>query len=110
MRQLRTSASHRAARADGPVRDRAPLLMRVSLPRGDTRTEQQLREHYLIERELADRLRSAPRSERRVLYSQVYDELFRRVRHHPMWQEAGHAPRQSNIAHQLRFLRSFLSR
>jgi SAM-dependent methyltransferase len=78
--------------------------------RGEPRTEQQLREHYLVERELADRLRRAPRSERRVLYSEVYDELFRRVPHHPMLQETGHAPRPSNIARQLRFLRSLLSR
>lgn len=110
MGQFRTSASQWAAPVDGPVRDRAPLLMRVSPPRGETRTEQQLREHYVIERELADRLRNAPRSERRVLYSQMYDELFRRVQHHPMLQEAGHGPRQSNIARQLRFLHSFLSR
>jgi SAM-dependent methyltransferase len=84
--------------------------MRVSPPRGETRTEQQLREHYLIERELADRLRSAPRSERRVLYSELYDELFRRVPRHPMLQEAGHAPRQSDVARLLKFLRGFLSR
>jgi SAM-dependent methyltransferase len=110
MRQFRTSASHGADRVDAPVRDRAPLLMRVSPSGGETRTEQQLREHYLIERELADRLRSASRSERRVLYTELYDELFRRVLHHPMLQRAGHAPRQSNIARQLRFLRRFLTR
>lgn len=78
--------------------------------RGEARTEQQLREHYLVERELADRLRRAPRSERRALYSEVYDELFRRVPHHPMLQGAGLAPRQRDIAHQLRFLRRFLTR
>jgi SAM-dependent methyltransferase len=95
---------------DGPVRDRARSVMRVSPPRGETRTEQQLREHYRIERELADRLRSAPRSERRVLYSELYDELFRRVPHHPMLREAGHSRRQSYIAREMIFLRSFLPR
>lgn len=109
MGQFRTSASQWAARV-GPARGRAPLLMRVSPPRDETRTEQQLLEHYVIERELADRLRNAPRSERRVLYSQLYDELFRRVQHHPMLREAGDGPRQSNVARQLRFLRGFLSR
>lgn len=38
-----------------------------------------LRSHFEIERELADRLRNAPREERRRLYGEVYGELFRRV-------------------------------
>jgi SAM-dependent methyltransferase len=46
-------------------------------------TPAQLREHYEIERALADRLRSASREERRELYTRLYDELFRRVPHHP---------------------------
>lgn len=41
------------------------------------------REHYRIERELADRLRVAPRDQRAALYGEVYDELFRLVRDHP---------------------------
>jgi SAM-dependent methyltransferase len=47
------------------------------------RSPAQVREQYEIEKELAARLRHASREERRVLYSAVYDELFRRVRHHP---------------------------
>ena len=66
------------------MHERANSPMRVA-PRGDeTPTAYPLREHYLIERELADRLRSAPRSERGALYSELYDELFRRVPYHPM--------------------------
>jgi len=49
----------------------------------ETRTMQQLREHYEIEKELASRSRNASREERRVLYSSLYDELFQRVPHHP---------------------------
>ena len=49
-----------------------------------SRTAAQVREHYLIERELADRLRKAPAGERLTLYAGVYDELLRRVPHHPM--------------------------
>jgi SAM-dependent methyltransferase len=49
----------------------------------DFRTLWQIREHYAVERELADRLRHAPRSRRRGLYTSVYDELFRRLPHHP---------------------------
>ncbi len=39
----------------------------------------QLRRHYEIERELANRLRGASKAERRTLYSEVYEELLRRV-------------------------------
>jgi SAM-dependent methyltransferase len=57
--------------------------VRVPVPPTETRTSAELREHYEIERELADRLRAADRDQRLQLYSSVYDELFRRVPHHP---------------------------
>jgi hypothetical protein len=38
-----------------------------------------LRRHFEIERELADRLRRAPKERRKRLYAEVYAELFRRV-------------------------------
>ena len=91
------------------MQDRARLRMRVAPARGETRTRQQLREHYLIERELADRLRSAPRSQRGALYSELYDELFRRVAHHPMLHAGDHPQREHEIARALCFVRSFLS-
>jgi len=47
------------------------------------RTLAQLREHYEVERELADRLRRSRKEDRATLYSAVYNELFRRVPHHP---------------------------
>lgn len=50
-------------------------------------TKAQIREHYEIEQLLAGRLRSASRDERRSLYTEVYDELFRRVPHHPQLTE-----------------------
>ena len=40
------------------------------------------REFYLIEREIADRLRNSTREERKTLYSFSYDELFRRLPRH----------------------------
>ncbi|MCX8042887.1 MAG: class I SAM-dependent methyltransferase [Desulfobacterota bacterium] len=49
----------------------------------DTRSYELLREHYEIERELAEKLRNAPPQDRRRLYTQVYEELFCRVPHHP---------------------------
>ena len=47
------------------------------------RSAEQVREHYEIEKELAAKLRSSPKTERRSLYTALYDELFRRVPHHP---------------------------
>ena len=47
------------------------------------RTIERIRFHYEIEKALAARLRTAPKAERRRLYSELYDELFKRVPDHP---------------------------
>jgi len=48
------------------------------------RTPDRIRAHYLIEREIADRLRKAgTREERRKIMSGMYQELFERVPDHP---------------------------
>lgn len=87
----------------------ASKMIRVARQRGDFRTEEQLREHYRVERQIADRLRQASAGERRVLYSESYDEMFRRVPHHPMLKQAGLA-QQRNIEPDLKLLRRFLTR
>ena len=46
-------------------------------------TPRQLKTHYELEVKLAERLRNASKSERRELYSAVYDELFRKITYHP---------------------------
>jgi SAM-dependent methyltransferase len=73
------------------------------------RTPEQIREHYEIEKELANRLRNAPRSERASLYAAVYDELFRRVPHHPQWTKQNNGSREKDIAAQVRLLRPYLT-
>jgi SAM-dependent methyltransferase len=50
------------------------------------RSKEQVLEHYQIEKALAQKLRRASREERRGLYTEVYDELLKRVRHHPLLQ------------------------
>jgi len=109
MRQFRMSASHATAREGGAAQDRGRSPKPVAPRRGGAQTAHQLREHYLIERELADRLRSAPRSERGALYSKLYDELFRRVPHHPMLRVGDLSQRLQDITRPLRFLRNFLT-
>ncbi len=85
---------------------------RIARKRGDNRTEAQLVEHYFIERELADRLRRAPAATRGNAYREVYDELFRRVPHHPQLQAGarGNAAdeRREAVGQDLAFLGRFL--
>jgi tetratricopeptide (TPR) repeat protein len=50
----------------------------------DPRPPEQIREQYDVERELADRLRAASREERKQLYTELYEELFRRIPHHQL--------------------------
>jgi SAM-dependent methyltransferase len=52
-------------------------------PKYETRTLPELRQHYDVETRLARHLLSARSTERRVLYSSVYDELLRSVPLHP---------------------------
>jgi len=73
------------------------------------RSPERLRAHYEIERELAQRLLSAQRAERRSLYREVYDELFRRVPDHPQHTRAAdRALEQRILAGQEQIVRSFL--
>ena len=49
------------------------------IPPSEPRGRETLRRHYELEKTLAERLRCAPKEERRRLYGAVYDELFRRL-------------------------------
>jgi len=79
--------------------------------RDETREEARLRAHYLVERELADRLR-ASRSfeERQAIFATMYDELFARVPDHPRL--AARRPdseyREQGVAWNLAQLRPYL--
>jgi SAM-dependent methyltransferase len=48
------------------------------------RSKEQILEHYRVEKELAYKLRCATREQRRGLYTAVYDELLKRIQHHPL--------------------------
>ena len=73
------------------------------------RTAEQLREHYEIEKELGDRLRRAKRDERPAMYSQVYDELFRRVPNHPQLTGQNTATHERKVQALLRLVRPYLT-
>jgi SAM-dependent methyltransferase len=72
-------------------------------PPEQLRSASDLRAHYEIERELAARLRSADRGERRTLYRDAYNELFQRVGSHPQRHED-----PTGVAGQLRVLERYL--
>lgn len=87
------------------------VIMKVVLKRvmNEQRTVEQLREHYEIEKELADRLRNAQKQERRHLYTLLYDELYVRVPHHSQITRKADAEAQRDaLAGQLKFLTRFL--
>jgi ubiquinone/menaquinone biosynthesis C-methylase UbiE len=79
-------------------------------PAGDeTRTPEELYEHYIVERELAARLRHSTKGERSTLYSEVYNELFRRVPRHPQLTRVASPSAISSIVRtKMRLLSGFL--
>jgi SAM-dependent methyltransferase len=80
------------------------------LPKSEKRTPEQIREHYETEKELADRLRKAPKQERLYLYPSLYDELYRRVPLHPqLTRKSSLTGTTTMVGLQMRFLRSFLN-
>jgi SAM-dependent methyltransferase len=85
-------------------------LKRRRPSRLDARSPEQIREHYEIERELAERLQGAAKGERRLLYRTLYDELFRRVPHHPqLMQKSSPATKAREVGRQLGLLGRFLA-
>lgn len=77
----------------------------------DARSPERIRAHYLIEVELADRLRDAPPEARRQMYGDVYDELFRRVHDHPqVTRRTNPAQQSSHGCEQARLIAQFLPR
>jgi ubiquinone/menaquinone biosynthesis C-methylase UbiE len=74
-----------------------------------TRSIAELREHYEIEKELANRLRKASKEERQTLYASLYDELFLRVPNHPqLTRKASPEEQKHAVDKQLRYLNRFL--
>jgi len=74
------------------------------------RTQERLRHHFEVERELAARLRQSTREQRTRLFGQLYNELFERVPDHPRLTRRD-TPEDSRrkVASQLRLLEPFLT-
>jgi SAM-dependent methyltransferase len=78
----------------------------------DNRTPSQIREHYDLEKRLATQLRGATRQQRPLLYRSLYDELLRKLPHHPLLQvrsvDEAKENRKHEVAYELGNLQSFL--
>jgi SAM-dependent methyltransferase len=75
----------------------------------EQRTPEQVREHYVVEKELAHKLRASSRKERKVLYTSLYDELYQRVPSNPqLTLHSLEANSSAANSPQIRFLRRFL--
>ena len=83
--------------------------MRTTIPSSEHRTIEQLKEHYEVEKELSSRLRNASTEQRRLLYQSQYDELYKRIRHHPSLMRKNSPQDMKKAAHsQMLFLKRFL--
>lgn len=83
------------------------MLRRVAAD--ETRTPEQLYNHYLVERDLADQLRHSTKAQRTTLYSEVYNDLFRRLPDHPQLTRVTSAERMQRVIDgKLRLLSHFL--
>lgn len=81
--------------------------MSKKMPAG--RRVEDVRHQYEVEKRLAAKLRAAPAEERRLLYTQVYDEMFRLCPDHPQLVSKRDPTRDvAKIERQLRILRHYV--
>lgn len=77
----------------------------------DRRTQEQIRQHYEVEKELAARLLNSGKEERRHLYASLYNELYNRVPSHPQLTQKLSAERKADtVSLQMEFLKRFLKK
>lgn len=75
----------------------------------ETRSAEQVREHYEIEKRIAGKLRNSTPGERKTLYTRAYDELFQKVTHHPLLDDKPQAERQKYVSKELQKLAPFVN-
>jgi SAM-dependent methyltransferase len=77
--------------------------------KGEPRTPSQIAEAYEIEKDLADKLRNSTKDQRRLLYSSLYDEFYRRVPLTPqLARKASGEEKKRQVSHQMEFLGRYL--
>jgi hypothetical protein len=89
----------------------AGVAMKQKSTKSEQRTPEQIREHYEIEKELANRLRYTSKQERRYLYSSLYDELYRRVPlHSQLTPKLSPEETAQAVSSKMKFVRPFLKK
>jgi SAM-dependent methyltransferase len=75
------------------------------------RSLEQVREHYEVEKALAAQLRGGSAEERKQLYGKLYDEMYRRLPHHPqLTRKVSTVETARVISTQLNFLARFIGK
>lgn len=82
---------------------------RIQRDHGDKRPPERLRAHFVLERDLARRLKSVSKAERAAIYTEVYNELFRSLPDHPQHSKRNQ-PSGRDVRQPLAWLRPFLDR
>ncbi len=59
------------------------MKLQFQISKDDPRNINQITEHYVLEKRLAQTLRHSKKEERLSLYTLLYDELFKNIPHHP---------------------------
>jgi SAM-dependent methyltransferase len=84
---------------------------RATVVADSQRSAEQVREHYEIEKALAAQLRGGTADERKQLYGKLYDEMYRRVPHHPqLTRKVSAEETRLALSRQLKFLTRFLGK
>ncbi len=84
-----------------------PDIERLRSANHEPRSPERLLAHYMLERELASRLRNSEARQRTQLYGDLYTELFARLPDHPQ-HRTDPEKRQKNTENQAAFLRTQL--
>ncbi len=93
-----------------PERDELRAGRAATIPES-VRSPEQVREHYEVEKALAAQLRGGTADERKQLYGKLYDEMYRRVPHHPqLTRKVSPAETQHLVRRQLKFLARFIGK
>ncbi|WP_017302711.1 class I SAM-dependent methyltransferase [Spirulina subsalsa] len=87
------------------------MSLKIKIPLKEQRTLEQITEHYLIEKQLAQKLLSSTIEQRQQehLYTQLYDELFQKVPHHSLLTRKVTEENQSIWQNQLKIITEFLT-
>lgn len=76
----------------------------------ERRIFEQLRSHYEVEKELANKLLNANKEDRKKLYTSVYNELFKRVPNHPqIFKKNSFVESSEAVNQQMKLLKRFLN-